>query len=317
VSKVRTSINAQSELEGIIDRVEASYGRGREIDSLESSALPNERQVVEALRHLKHVIFVGFYSARDVTSVNLRQNLGEHLYAAFTILVEQVARAVVYRRKCGGIPETEDISRSERAVLDVLAEIPRIRCLLDLDVQAAFAGDPAAQSTEEIIFSYPSIEAISVYRIAHEFYLREVPMIPRIMTEFAHGQTGIDIHPGARIGEGFFIDHGTGVVIGETTEIGNNVKLYQGVTLGAESIPRDQGGQVIRSTKRHPTLEDNVTVYAGATILGGTTTVGAGSVIGSNVWLTKSVPAGSKVTYQAPRTEVGAVGRARAAAAGD
>ncbi len=291
------SEQAHERLETIIDAVARSYDRGRRIDNLESSALPNQRQVIEALRHLQNVLYMGFYSTRPLNRVNLRQSLGDHLYAAFEILCQQISRAVVYSRVGRGEPSEQDIAWSEKAILDVFAALPDIRETVSLDVEAAYMGDPAAKSIEEVIFSYPAVEAVSVYRISHEFYVREVPLIPRIMSEYAHGRTGIDIHPGARIGKRFFIDHGTGVVIGETTVIGDRVKIYQGVTLGALSLPRDASGELIRDRKRHPTIEDDVTIYAGATILGGDTVVGAGSVIGGNVWLTESVPANTRVTY--------------------
>jgi serine O-acetyltransferase len=184
-------------------------------------------------------------------------------------------------------------------VMRLFNKLPELRALLNDDVLAAFAGDPAAKSVEEVIFSYPAIQAITTYRIAHELYCEQVPMIARILSEHAHGKTGIDIHPGAQIGRGFFIDHGTGVVIGETCIIGDNVKLYQGVTLGALSLPRDDAGALLRHHRRHPTIEDNVTIYSGTTILGGDTVIGEGSVIGGNVWLVESVPPHSKVTYNA------------------
>jgi len=294
---MKTSHDAEQQLERITDAVAASYQRGRSIDSLESAALPNQRKVVEALWHLMHVMYMGFYSTRILSPVNLRHFIGEHLYQAFEILVEQIARALVYDRQCGGEPISEDLKQSERIVLDVFDQLPELRDWLAADVEAAYEGDPAAKSIQEIIFSYPAIQAITIYRIAHEFHVRAVPMIPRIMTESAHGRTGIDIHPGAKIGRSFFIDHGTGVVIGETTIIGDKVKLYQGVTLGALSIPRDEAGALIRDGKRHPTIEDGVTIYAGTTILGGSTVVGADSVIGANVWLTESVPPRTRVTY--------------------
>ena len=300
MGKIQTTEDAQLTLEKIIDEAAASYGQGRAIDSLESAALPNQRKVVDALRHLRHVVYMGFYSTRDLTPVNLRHHLGEHLHMAFEILVEQIARAVVYRRLGGGAPSQEDRARSQKVVLDVLSQLPQVRASLALDVQSAYDGDPAAASIEEIIFSYPALGAITVHRLAHEFYARQVPLVPRIMSEYAHGDTGIDIHPGAVIGKNFFIDHGTGVVIGETCEIGDGVKLYQGVTLGALSIPRDQCGDLIRGAKRHPTLCDGVTIYAGATILGGETVVGEGSIVGGNVWLTESVPPGSRLHYTAP-----------------
>jgi serine O-acetyltransferase len=185
---------------------------------------------------------------------------------------------------------------SEEVVLQLFRALPGLRRTLNADVVAAYDGDPAAKSVEEVVFSYPAIEAITAYRIAHVLYSEQVEMIPRIISEHAHSKTGIDIHPGARIGERFFIDHGTGVVIGETSVIGRNVKIYQGVTLGALSVPR--GGDAPRRGQRHPTIEDNVTIYSGATILGGETVIGEGSVIGGNVWLVHSVPPGSKITYE-------------------
>ncbi|MET0386671.1 MAG: serine O-acetyltransferase EpsC [Polyangiales bacterium] len=286
-------------LESIIDAVTESYRSGREIDSLESSALPNRRQIVEALHHLEHVVFLGFYTTERLNEGNLRGLLSAHLRSATDILTEQIARAVVYGRHGGPSPEAVDLDWSHNAVLAVLAQIPAIRELLSLDVRAAYRGDPSANSIEEIVFSYPAVLAIMAHRIAHEFYRREVPMIPRILSEHAHSVTGIDIHPGAHIGKRFFIDHGTGVVIGETAIIGDDVKLYQGVTLGALSFPRDEAGELIRETKRHPTLEDAVTVYSGATILGGGTVIGAHSVIGANTWITESVPPRTRVIFSA------------------
>ncbi len=300
MGKIRTSPRSHSELERIVQNVAESYRSGRGIDSLESAALPNQRKVVEAVEHLKHVIYMGFYATRDLTTQNLPHYIADHVYEAFELLVEQISRAVVYRRKHGGSPEAEDIAWSETAVLDVLDSVARVRSELHEDLQAAFDGDPAAESLEEIVFSYPSIEAITCYRLAREFFVRGTPLIPRIISEYAHTQTGIDIHPGAKIGRSFFIDHGTGVVVGSTTVIGDGVKLYQGVTLGALSIPRDQCGELIRNSKRHPTIEDDVTIYAGATILGGETVVGRGSIVGGNVWLTESVPPNSRVTYSPP-----------------
>ena len=295
---MKTSLTSQRALEDIVDAVADSYNAGRPIDSLDSTALPNRRKIVEALCNLEHVCFIGYYATEVLSRINLRHYISERLYCAYDILVEQLARAVGYQRRGGG-PAEEDLAYAEKIVNDVFATIPVLRQQLSLDVQAGFDGDPAAKSTEEIIFSYPAIHAITIYRIAHEFYLRGVPMIPRIMAEHAHSTTGIEIHPGARIGKRFFIDHGTGVVIGETAEIGNNVKLYQGVTLGALSMPRDESGSLIRNAKRHPTLEDDVTVYAGATILGGDTVIGKDAVIGANTWIIESVPPGTRVSYSA------------------
>lgn len=302
MTNIRTRPDRHAELERIVLKVAESYGGGRGIDSLESAALPNQRQVVEAVEHLKHVLYAGFYSTRDLTGQNLPHTIADHVYDAFDILLEQVSRAVVYRRQRGGVPDEEDVAWSEKTVLEVLDQIPRIRADLHEDLQAAYDGDPAAESIEEIVFSYPAIEAITCYRLARELFVRQTPLIPRIISEYAHTRTGIDIHPGAKIGKAFFIDHGTGVVIGSTTVIGDGVKIYQGVTLGALSIPRDQCGELIRNSKRHPTIEDEVTIYAGATILGGETVVGRGSVIGGNVWLTESVPPNSRVTYSPSAT---------------
>ncbi len=284
------------ELEAAIDAVVESYRGPEVINSLESAALPNKRAVIDAFNHLKPVVYLGFYSTRALTPDNLRHTIAEHLYPAYEILVEQVFRTFSYEKSMGRDPAARGPEWSEEVVLRFFNAVPELRRLLNADVLAAYDGDPAAKSVEEVVFSYPAIEAITAYRIAHVLYRGGVPMIPRILAEYAHGKTGIDIHPGAQIGERFFIDHGTGVVIGETTVIGNNVKIYQGVTLGALSIPRS-GEDALRSTRRHPTIEDNVTIYSGATILGGDTVIGAGSVIGGNVWLVHSVPPGSRITY--------------------
>lgn len=284
-------------LEAAVDQIAASYTGNREIDSLESAALPSRRAVIEALNHLKPVIFMGFYSTRPLNRGNLRYSISEHLHPACELLVEQIGRAIQYEQACGRTTVARDPDWAEAVVLRLLNTLPELRALLNEDVIAAFDGDPAAKSVEEVIFSYPAIQAITTHRIAHELYKEDVPMIPRILSEHAHGKTGIDIHPGAQIGRSFFIDHGTGVVIGETAVIGNHVKLYQGVTLGALS-PRRTEGASFRRRKRHPTIEDNVTIYSGATILGDTV-IGEGCVIGGNVWLVESVPPRSKVLYDA------------------
>lgn len=294
---MKPSLAAQQTLESIVDAVATSYTAERPIDNLESTALPNRRKIIDALRDLEHVTFIGYYASENLNRINLRHYVSERLYCAHGTLVEQIARALVYQRRGGDAPEAQDLERSELLVGEVLARIPDIRTTLALDVQAAYEGDPAAESIEEIVFSYPGVQATTIYRFAHEFFIRHVPMIPRIMTEYAHSRTGIEIHPGAKIGKRFFIDHGTGVVIGETAIIGDDVKLYQGVTLGALSMPRDEAGDLIRNSKRHPTIEDNVTIYAGATILGGETVIGAGSVIGANTWIIETVPKGTRVSY--------------------
>lgn len=286
-----------SELEEVISAVADSYATGRLIDSLGTATLPNKRAVIEALNHLKAVMYLGYYATGTLDESRVRYSIASHLYPAYEILVEQIRRAVNYEGfRAAGAPRPPDWPK--HVTLALLQGIPAIRTLLSKDVLAAFQGDPAANSVEEIIFSYPSIEAITTHRIAHELFAQGVPMLPRIMSEHAHSLSGIDIHPGAEIGESFFIDHGTGVVVGETCTIGTNVKLYQGVTLGALSVERMGAG---RGQKRHPTIEDDVTIYAGATILGGQTVIGAGSVVGSNVWLIESVAPGSHVTEDTPR----------------
>ena len=274
------------QLEAAIDRVAASYTGELEIDNLESAALPNEALIIKGYEHLRSALFIGFFATRGVNRHSLRFNVAEHLYAAFELLGGQFERALAYGWKRSSERGAEDI------VLALMRELPSIRRLLEGDVQAAFAGDPSAHSIEEVVFSYPSVQAMTAYRIAHQLRRFDVPMAPRIISEAAHRATGIDINPSATIGERLFIEHGTGVVVGETAVIGNDVKIYQQVTLGALSIPKRDGDLV---KQRHPTIEDGVTIYSGATILGGDTVVGRGSTIGGNVWLTHSVPPGSEV----------------------
>lgn len=285
------------QLDQILDRIVESYDGPEEINNLESAALPNKRAVITAFNHLKPMIYMGFYSTHSLNREYLRDSISEHVKPAFEILVEQINRAVTYDDRLGRTAAPRSRTWSEEAVLRLFDALPELRRTLNRDVLAARDGDPAAKSIEEVIFSYPAIEALTAYRIAHVLYRLEVPMIPRIIAEHAHSETGIDIHPGATIGERFFIDHGTGVVIGETAVIGNNVKLYQSVTLGALSLPRTETSEDRRGRRRHPTIEDDVTIYSGATILGGDTVIGRGSVIGGNVWLVRSVPPGSKITY--------------------
>ncbi len=287
-------------LEAAIDEITESYDRGDPIDSLESAALPNRRRCIEALQELEPLLFMGFYATSPLHRDNLRHRVAEHAHRAHDMLVDQIARALTYHHWVGRDSGARKVTptSSEDIVVELFREIPKIRRLLATDVRAAFDSDPAAESIEDVVFSYPSITAVATYRIAHELFKRGVPMIPRILTEHAHAVTGIDIHPGAQIGEGFFIDHGTGVVIGATAVIGDQVKLYQGVTLGALSVPNRGDDK-----KRHPTLEDRVTVYAGATILGGDTVVGEGTVVGANVWLMESTAPGAKV-FGGPKRQI-------------
>ncbi len=260
--------------------------------------LPNRDAIIEAIALLQQIVFPGYFGKQGLTTENVRYRIGELTMEVADILYDQVRCCLRYRKQEGdcGHGHNEQCAQCDHealaAVETFLAKIPAVRVILATDVQAAFDGDPAAHSTDETLFSYPGIFAIMVQRLAHEFYVMQVPLLPRIMTEYAHSLTGIDIHPGAELGERLFIDHGTGVVIGETTSIGKNVKIYQGVTLGALAPAY---GQALRGQKRHPTIEDNVTIYAGATILGGDTVIGEGSTIGGNVFITASVPSHNQV----------------------
>lgn len=255
--------------------------------------LPNRKIIIDMLEELRRVIFPGYYGDENITATLPEYFIGNALTHIYDMLYQQVDAALSY--KCDGSPSC--CGRTEEVCKTFFDKIPYIQEMLLKDVQAAFEGDPAAKSKEEVIFSYPGLYAICVYRIAHELYVQNVPFIPRIMTEHAHGKTGIDINSGASIGEYFFIDHGTGVVIGETTTIGNHVKIYQGVTLGALST---RSGQQLSGVKRHPTIEDHVTIYAGSTILGGETVIGREAVIGGNAFIVESIAPGTKVTVKTP-----------------
>ena len=292
-------------LRGITREVVDSYGaQGDPAHHIDPERRPPSRTaVVRILENLFAVLYPGFYGVQHLTRDNVEYHVGALLDDVAADLYEQVVLAAEFDTPReegagdGGGPSAGTARHADTAVERFLSRLPVLRRLLTLDVQAAMEGDPAARTYAEIIFSYPGLAAITVQRIAHELWDLGVPLIPRMMTECAHSRTGIDIHPGAKIGESFFIDHGTGVVIGETAEIGKNVKIYQGVTLGALSFPKDAGGRLLRGIKRHPTLRDDVVVYAGATILGGDTIVGEGAVIGGNTWVIESVPAGEKVLF--------------------
>ena len=262
--------------------------------------IPSEGYVVDIIDKFREVLFPGFYNREKLDPVNLTYYLGQAVSDLFDMLSEQITHSIRHDCFRYDMPCTECGEQGQTVALSVLESIPSLRRILATDVRAAYDGDPAAKSHDEIIFSYPGIFAITVYRVAHKLFELGVPLLPRIMTEHAHSITGIDIHPGATIGESFVIDHGTGVVIGETTKIGKNVRIYQGVTLGALSLPKDAGKR-FRGKKRHPTIEDDVIIYSGATILGGDTVIGARSVIGGNVWITESVPPDTRVVMETPR----------------
>lgn len=282
----------------LIDGILDSYDRYGLINRNHAENFPNRQNVVSILSDIQSVIFPGFRTAEDIDSVNIRYIIGQKVNNIIANLTREIQKALIYTKSqtCNdkeviNIADSHCFKLAEKTAVALIEEIPEIRRKIQLDTNAAFSGDPAAKSNEEVVLSYPGLEAILVYRIAHFLYENGVPVIPRIMTEHVHGKTGIDIHPGATIGESFFIDHGTGVVIGETCIIGKNVKIYQGVTLGALSVKKN-----LMDKKRHPTIEDDVTIYANATILGGNTVIGKGCTIGGNTWVTKSVPAGTVVT---------------------
>jgi serine O-acetyltransferase len=262
--------------------------------------IPSRDSVIEIISKAREVLFPGFFAKERIDPANLKYSMGQAVSVLFDMVSEQISNCIRhdcfrYRQECSDCGE-----RGDKIALQFLESVPGIRKRLATDVKAAYDGDPAAKSHDEIIFSYPGLFAIMVYRLANNLFKSGVPLLPRIMTEHAHNVTGIDIHPGAEIGESFVIDHGTGVVIGETSVIGKNVRIYQGVTLGALSLPKD-AGELLRGRKRHPTIEDDVIIYSGATILGGETVIGARTVIGGNVWITESVPADTTVITETPR----------------
>jgi serine O-acetyltransferase len=275
--------------------------------------LPSREAIVEILEGVLDLMYPGYFGRRDLNSDNLGAHVGQSVAALAPKLEREMEHCLCYGREREaqreqelGRPEFGECAPRAHELAEIfLGRLPEIRSMLIRDVQAAFDGDPAATNLDEVILAYPGVLAVSVYRIAHALYDLGVPMMARIMTEWAHSKTGADIHPGANIGTAFFIDHATGVVIGETTDIGDGVKLYQGVTLGALSFPRDASGQIIRGKKRHPTVESGSTLYANATVLGGQTVVGADSVIGGSVFLTRSVPPRSRVSLKEPELRVG------------
>ena len=296
----------KEQLHSLTDRIVDSYKDIGNINHLGHCPLPSSLVIDQILDSLKEILYPGYRRRQNLHMGNVTYFVGDLIDELHDQLTQQFARALRYEYDVTHGPECDrrhlmDFeARGQQAAIEFLESLPAMRQLLTTDVQAAYEGDPAASGLDEIIFCYPGLEAVTVHRIAHQLYKQNIPLIPRIMAEWSHKQTGIDIHPGATIGPSFFIDHGTGVVIGETCEIGTGVKIYQGVTLGALSFPKDSEGNLVRGTKRHPTIEDGVVIYANATILGGETVIGTNSVIGASVWMTKSVPANTVVTIETP-----------------
>ena len=299
-AEVKSLVSYREHLPEIAEAIIASCDDTACYTHIDYEPIPSEGYAVDIVHRLKEILFPGFFAREKLDPANLKYNIGQNVSVLFDMLSEQIAHAIRHECFRYDLPCSECAEQGQQIALDLLRSIPSVRRLLATDVRATFEGDPACKSYDEIIFSYPGILAITVYRVAHRLHQFNVPLIPRIMSEYAHSVTGIDIHPGAQIGESFVIDHGTGVVVGETTVIGKRVRIYQGVTLGALSLPRD-AGEKYRGRKRHPTIEDEVIIYSGATILGGDTVIGARSVIGGNVWLTESIPPDTRVLMEEPR----------------
>ena len=284
-----------------------SYGQEKRTSRIGMVRLPTREQVVGLLEGLHQLLFPGYFVGQELTRHNIPYHAGNLLVQVSRELAEQIYGCLNF---CHANEQVSVCRRkAQKKACAFLAKIPEIRAVLELDAQAFYDGDPAAKSLDEVIYCYPGYYAVTVYRLAHELCALKVPLMPRIMSEYAHSVTGADIHPAARIGKRFFIDHATGVVIGETTQIGDKVKIYQGVTLGAKSFPKDQRGRVIRNYKRHPTIEDNVTIYPNATILGGDTVIGKGVTVGGNVYITESVAAGCWVKQEDPKLQLLQKGR--------
>ena len=298
-------MNFEEKIEAVTDSILQDYNSGRDIDRVEFYRTPDKDVIIDIIEKLRRIVFPGYFKDKNYRMYNAKHNLSMLIEDVMINLTRQVA--LVYQSS--GENEADAQAHAQEVCLEFFRKIPQVRTMVQTDLQAAYDGDPAATGFAEIIFAYPGLFAITVYRLAHELYLLQVPMIPRIMTEHAHSITGIDIHPGATVGKFFFIDHGTGIVVGETTVIGDNVKIYQGVTLGALST---RGGQSLRGKRRHPTIEDNVTIYAGTSVLGGETVIGRDTVIGANAFITKSIAPCTTVSTQPQemqmKTRTGCVG---------
>jgi len=301
-----SDVRLKEQLPELTQQIVKTYSEVSTISHLGHCPLPKYDVIVAAIEDLKEIIYPGYRRREGLHMGNVSYHVGDLIDGLHDKLTTQISRALRHDAggtvQCGIDPDYEALGQA-KAIL-FLEQLPELRKVLALDVQAARDGDPAVKTLDEVIFCYPGLEAVTVYRLAHVLHELDIPLIPRMMTEWAHSKTGIDIHPGATIGEHFFIDHGTGVVIGETCEIGNHVKLYQGVTLGALSFPTDGDGNLLRGVKRHPTLEDRVVIYANATVLGGQTIIGHDSVIGSSVWLTKSVGPHTTVVLEKPKLRI-------------
>ncbi len=297
---IEFSTKIRHQLPAIVDDLAALSRDPQLFAHVDAELIPSEEKVVEIIHATRRLLFPGYFNGQALDDNQLQYATGMEVTRLFEILSGEIALSIKHDCQRYDLVCTHCQERGQEEAINFLKRLPEIRKLLATDVQAAYDGDPAAKTIDEVVISYPGVLAITIHRIAHQLWQQNIPLLPRMMSEYAHSITGIDIHPGAIIGQSFFIDHGTGVVIGETSKIGEQVRIYQGVTLGALSLPKDEVEQ-LRHEKRHPTIEDDVTIYAGATILGGQTIIGRGSVIGGSVWITSSVPPGTKVFLAPPK----------------
>jgi serine O-acetyltransferase len=295
----QTNSSQHDKVPAVVKRLLSSWQAKECFEHISPVSIPSHEKIIDIVNQARRILFPGYFTKTKLHAANLEYYIGKETTDLYEKLTEQIVMAIRHDCRRNDQLCTNCEEKSHLMAIACIEKIPEVTTILAADIRAALDGDPATNSPDEIIFSYPGLLAISVFRLAHELFLLKVPIVPRIMTEYAHSLTGIDIHPGATIGPGLFIDHGTGVVIGETTVIGRNVRIYQGVTLGALSLPRDAGVKM-RHKKRHPTIEDDVIIYANTTILGGETVIGARSIIGGNIWLTESVEANTRVLLKRP-----------------
>jgi serine O-acetyltransferase len=294
-----TTCSQHEKVPKVVTELLSSWSTKECYEHISPVSIPSQEKIIEIVEQARRILFPGYFSHTKLHASNLEYYIGKKTTDLYDKVAEQIVMAIRHDCRRNERLCTNCEAQSHKMALAFIESLPRVAAMLATDIRAALRGDPATKSPDEVIFCYPGLRATFIFRLAHELYLLEVPIIPRIMAEYAHSLTGIDIHPGATIGSSFFIDHGTGVVIGETTIIGDNVRIYQGVTLGALSLPRN-AGEEMRNKKRHPTIEDNVIIYANTTILGGETIIGEGSIIGGNIWLTESVATGTKVLLKRP-----------------
>jgi len=295
----QTSGCKHDKVPAVVQKLLSSWQAKECYEHISPVSIPSHAKIIDIVNQTRCILFPGYFTKTKLHASNLEYYIGKATTDLYERLSEQVTMAIRHDCRRHGQPCTACEEQGHQAALAFIEELPNVAAILSHDIRSTLDGDPATDNPDEVIFSYPGLLATSIFRVAHVLYTLKVPIIPRIMTEYAHSLTGIDIHPGATIGPGLFIDHGTGVVIGETAVIGRNVRIYQGVTLGALSLPRD-AGERLRNKKRHPTIEDDVIIYSNTTILGGDTVIGTGSVIGGNIWLTESVEAGTKVLLKRP-----------------